>query len=97
MIEQLVLQLRKEVADFSNKTIAAERDLVAIQHRLEDLKERVKKLETESDVKMESIRRQLLELEKQVASQTKQVINIDATTRIDGNVDGDVAGGNIQK
>lgn len=97
MIEELVLQLRKEVADISNKTVAAERDLVAIQHRLQDLKERVDRLETESDLKMESIRRQLLELEKQVASKTKQIINIDATTRIDGNVDGDVAGGNIEK
>lgn len=93
MIEELVLQLRKEVADISNKTIAAERDLVAIQHRLQDIKERVDKLEAESDLRIDSIRQQLTEIERRI--QDRQSINV--TTRIDGNVDGDVAGGDINK
>jgi tetrahydromethanopterin S-methyltransferase subunit G len=92
MIEELVLQLRKEVADISNKTIAAERDLVAIQHRLQDIKDRVDKLEAESDLRIDSIRQQLTEIERRI-----QGSNINVTTRIDGNVDGDVAGGDIKK
>ena len=92
MIEELVLQLRKEVADISNKTIAAERDLVAIQRRLQDIKDRVDKLEAESDLRIDSIRQQLTEIERRI-----QGSNINVTTRIDGNVDGDVAGGDIKK